>query len=56
MNEYVSVTTWRPQSVNSSASFRFLLRLSVIFGFRRDLLLPARTVVLDRFDMPSLSA
>ena len=37
------------QGKNESANFRFLQRLSVIFGIRRDcrdLLLPAETVML----------
>ena len=39
------------QGINESANFRFLQRLSVIFGFRRDcvrdLLLPVETTVHD---------
>ena len=39
------------QGINESANLRFLQRLSVIFGFRRDrdLLLPAETVVLGKY-------
>ena len=39
------------QGVNKSANFRFLQRLSVIFGFRQDfhdLLLPAETTVHEK--------
>ena len=38
--------------INKSASFRFLQRLSVILGFRRDfreLLLPVETVIRDKY-------
>ena len=33
------------QDINESAIFRFLQRLSIILGFRRDCPLPAETIV-----------
>ena len=37
------------QGINKSANFCFLWRLSIIFGFRRDLLLPAKTTVHEKW-------